>query len=356
MSLLSHLVPFSHLVPALALSTALAALAEPANAQDEPVLDVVASFSVLGDMTSRVGGERVNVSTLVGPGADAHVYEPSPADAARVAEADVVILNGLGFEGFIDRLIEVSGTDAPVIIATVLIDPLEIDERGGKHAQGEHGDEHEDDHANETAEADGHDHDDRDDGRAREASANGHDHHHHGKHDPHAWHSLSNARLYVAAIADGLCAADPDGCETFRLNASNYTSELDALDTELGETIGALPADRRTLIVSHNAFGYLAQAYDMTFLAAQGVSTEAEASAADVARLIDQIREDGAAAVFVENIADPRLIEQIANETNVAIGGTLYSDALSPADGPASTYIDMMRHNAATIASAVAGS
>ena len=153
-------------------------------------------------------------------------------------------------------------------------------------------------------------------------------------------------------IADGFCAADPGGCESYLANATAYGVELDALAAELDATLGALPEGRRTLIVPHGSLGYLGDAYDLTILAPQGVSTESEASAADVARLIDQIRETGASALFVENVADPRLIERIADETGLTVGGTLYSDALSDADGPAGTYIEMMRHNAATIVSA----
>ena len=315
----------------------------------EAALDVVATFSILGDLAARVGGDRANVVSLVGPGGDSHVYEPSPADAARTAEADVVVVNGLAFEGFIDRLIEASGTEAALVTATKGIEPLEAGEDSDEHDHKEDGhgekaveghDDHGGDHAVETADAHGHDD----------------DHHDHGPDDPHAWHSVEHIRTYVANIADGFCAADPDGCEAYRANASAYGSELDALAAELDATLGALPEGKRTLIVSHDAFGYLADAYGLTILAPQGLSTESEASAADVARLIDQIRADGAAAVFVENVADPRLIERIADETGIAVGGTLYSGALSEADGPAATYIDMMRHNATTIASAVAGS
>ena len=288
-------------------------LAGTSYARDTPKLDVVASFSVLGDFAARVGGDRVAVTTLVGPGADAHAYEPTPIDAARVAEADVVIVNGAKFEGFIDRLVEASGTKASIVTTTRGIELMEA---------GEHHDEH----------ADGH-----------------------GEHDPHAWHSIAHARRYVANIADGLCTADPDGCGTYRTNAEAYTEELTALEEEVRRTLGSLAQSKRTMIVSHDAFGYLAKAYGLRFLAPQGVSTESEASAADVARLIDQIREGGAAAVFVENIADPRLIERIAAETGLRMGGKLYSDALSPPSGPAGTYSDMMRHNANTIAGAVNG-
>lgn len=326
--------PITRLASTLALASAAVLAVEGAaraQAADGP-LDVVASFSVLGDLARRVGGDRVAVATLVGAGEDAHVYEPSPTDAARVAKADVVIVNGLEFEGFIDRLIEASGTRARIVTATDGVDPLEAGHDDG------------DDHAAEEASAE---HDDHDDDR---------DDHHHGEHDPHAWHSVDNVRTYVANIADGFCEADPEGCDTYRANAETYAGELDALAAELDATLGAIPQDRRTLIVSHDAFGYLADAYGLTFLAPQGLSTESEASAADVARLIDQVRQDGASALFVENVSDPRLVERIAAETGLAVGGTLYSDALSPADGPAATYIDMMRHNADTVAGAVTGS
>ena len=329
---------------ALALVLAFGSVAQ-AQSDDAP-LDVVASFSILGDLVGQVGGERVSVTTLVGRGGDAHVYEPSPSDAARTARADLVVVNGLEFEGFIERLIEASGITAPVVAATKGIEPREA----GDHEDDDHDDhhdEHDDEHASDASHGD--------DGHARSA---GHDdgHDDHGAFDPHAWHSVANARTYVSNIADGLCAVDAEGCATYRANVAAYGGKLDALEAELDATLGALPENKRTLIVSHDAFGYLGEAYGLTILSPQGVSTEAEASAADIARLIDQIRDDGASAVFIENIADPRLIERIADETGIAIGGTLYSGALSDADGPAGTYIDMMRHNAATIASAVAGS
>ncbi|MEM1038680.1 MAG: zinc ABC transporter substrate-binding protein [Pseudomonadota bacterium] len=324
-------------------------------AADDTKLGVVTSFSVLGDLTSRVGGERVSVSTLVGPGEDAHVYEPTPADAARVAEADVVIVNGLEFEGFIDRLIEASATKARIVTATSGITPL----KAKAHSDDEHDDhddhakEGHDDHAEAGQAKKEHakkDHDDHDDHGDEEAG------HNHGEFDPHAWHAVPNVRNYVATIADGLCAVDAKGCPTYRSNAQSYTQELDNLQAEITATFAAIPKDRRTIIVSHDAFGYLANAYDLTFLAPLGLSTESEASAADVARLIDQVRKDGASALFVENVSNPRLIERIAAETGLEIGGTLYSDALSDSSGPASTYLDMMRHNSKTIATAIQGS
>ncbi|MFT4160998.1 zinc ABC transporter substrate-binding protein AztC [Shinella sp.] len=301
-------------------------------------LDVVASFSIIADFAKNVGGDRVEVETLVGPDGDAHVYEPRPADAAALEKANVVLVNGLELEGFMKRLIETSGTKAPVVELTKGIEPLKAEEE-----------EH---HHDEKAEA-GHDHD----GDEKEEAGHDHEgHHHHGEFDPHAWQSIPNAEIYVKNIADAFCEADKAGCATYTANAEAYLAKLAALQTEVKAAIAALPADKRTIITSHDAFGYFAHEYGLKFIAPEGVSTEAEASAADVAKLVDQVKEDKASAIFVENITNPRLIEQIAAETGLKVGGTLYSDALSGEDGPASTYIDMFHHNVETIRAAVLGS
>ncbi|MCR5858217.1 zinc ABC transporter substrate-binding protein AztC [Mesorhizobium sp. J428] len=320
-------------------ATALTTL--PAGAQAEP-LKVVATFSIIGDMAKQVGGDRIDLSVLVGPNGDAHVYEPKPQDAARIGDAQVVLANGLKFEGFINRVVEASGTKAPIVELTKGVTPIPTaeDEHGheeaghddDKHAEGEHAHEGE-----EHAEA-------------------GHEAHDHGAFDPHAFQSIPNAMIYVANIADAFCAADAAGCDSYNANAAAYTETLKALDAELRADVAAIPAEKRAIITSHDAFGYFAKEYGITFLAPEGVSTEAEASAADVAKLIDQVKDDKAAAVFVENITNPRLIEQIAKETGLKVGGALYSDALSPPDGPAATYVDMMRYNIRTIAGAVTGS
>lgn len=301
-------------------------------------LDVVASFSIIADFAKNVGGDRVEVETLVGPDGDAHVYELRPADAAALEKANVVLVNGLELEGFMKRLIETSGTKAPVVELTKGIEPLKAEEE-----------EH---HHDEKAEA-GHDHD----GDEKEEAGYDHEgHHHHGEFDPHAWQSIPNAEIYVKNIADAFCEADKAGCATYTANAEAYLAKLAALQTEVKAAIEALPADKRTIITSHDAFGYFAHEYGLKFIAPEGVSTEAEASAADVAKLVDQVKEDKASAIFVENITNPRLIEQIAAETGLKVGGTLYSDALSGEDGPASTYIDMFHHNVETIRAAVLGS
>ncbi|HUG62511.1 MAG TPA: zinc ABC transporter substrate-binding protein, partial [Methylomirabilota bacterium] len=285
---------------ALLAATAGVALVPPARAADP--IDVVATFSILGDMVARVGGDRVAVTTLVGPNGDAHVYQPSPGDAQAILDADLVIVNGLGFEGFLDRLMSASGYTGPIVTAAAAIRPIEID---GDHEVGaaEHGDD-DDDHA---AEADGRDH---------------------GPLDPHAWQDVANGIAYVGAISEGLCGVDPEGCAAFEANAEAYRTELAALDADIRARIDAVPEDRRTIITSHDAFGYFARAYDVRFISPQGVSTDSEASARDVAELIEQIRETGVRVIFVESIADPRLIQRIAAETGAGVGGALFSDAL----------------------------
>jgi zinc/manganese transport system substrate-binding protein len=301
-------------------SFVLALLAATAPAAAEPAVKAVATFSILGDMVARIGGDRVAVDVLVGPDGDAHVYQPTPTDAKALSGADVVIVNGLGFEGFLDRLLEAAEYKGPVIVAAAAVKPLP---GAGEHAEEEGG------------------HDD-------EAG------HEHGAVDPHAWQDLANAGLYVAAIADGLCAADAAGCDGYRAAAAGFAAEISALDADIRARVAAIPAARRKVITSHDAFGYFGAAYGITFLAPQGVSTDAEAGAADVAALIRQVRETGVKTLFVENVADPRLLERIGAETGASAGGVLYSDALAPAGEPGATYLGMMRHNADALIAAMA--
>ncbi|NRP74607.1 putative periplasmic iron-binding protein [Ensifer psoraleae] len=295
-------------------------------------IKVVASFSILGDFAKNVGGDRIEVTTLVGPDGDAHVYEPRPADAAALEQANVVLVNGLAFEGFMSRLIETSGTKAAVVEVSKGIEPLKASEE--EHHEGEG---HEDAGKQEN---DGHEDE-------------GHDH---GEFDPHAWQSIHNAEIYVKNIADALCKADKAGCASYAANSEAYLKKLAELEAEVKASLEAIPADKRTVITSHDAFGYFEHEYGLKFIAPEGISTEAEASASDVAKLIDQVKEDKASAIFLENITNPRLVEQIVTETGIKLGGTLYSDALSATDGPASTYIDMFRHNLDTINAAILGS
>lgn len=311
----------------LALASAPAMAAEP--------IKVVASFSILGDIVANVGGDRIALTTLVGPDGDAHVFQPSPADAKAIAAADVVIVNGLGFEGWMDRLAESAGYKGTIAVASTGVTPREMaeEEEEGHHDHAGHAHE---------GEAKEHDHD----------HADGHDHDHGGV-DPHAWQSVANGEIYVANVAKALSAADPANAAQYEANAAAYLAQLKALDARVKAAIAALPAERRKIITSHDAFGYFAEAYGLEVLAPQGVSTESEASAKGVAALIRQIRESKAPAVFVENITDPRLIDQIARETGARIGGTLYSDALSAKDGPAPTYIGMFENNVAMLTAAL---
>jgi zinc/manganese transport system substrate-binding protein len=303
----------------LAVLAALALAETGANAA--PSVKATATFSILGDMVGRVGGDRVSVTTLVGSDGDAHVYEPTPADAKAVSDADVVFVNGLGFEGWLDRLTKSAAFKGQVVIATKGIKARAMEEEDHDHDQGkeEHGD------------------------------------HQAGK-DPHAWQSLKNGLTYVKNIADGLCKADAAGCDTYRKNAEIYSAEIAALDKQVREDIAKIAKAKRKVITSHDAFGYFGAAYGIEFLAPQGVSTESEASAADVAKLIRQVRKEKVNALFVENISDPRLIEQIGRETGVKPGGALYSDALSGKDGSAATYLDMFRHNVSLLTQSMAGS
>jgi zinc/manganese transport system substrate-binding protein len=296
-------------------------------------LKVVASFSILGDIAKNVGGDKIDLVTLVGPDSDAHVFEPRPADVASVAGAKVVLINGLGFEGFIDRLVKTSATTAKIVEVSKGVEAIETAEAHHEESHGEA--QKEAGHAHETNEA---------------------GHHHHGETDPHAFQTVANVRAYVKNIAEAFCETDSANCVTYQANAVAYDGKLAALDTEIRMSVSAIPAAKRTVITSHDAFGYFAKEYGIKFIAPEGVSTDSEASAADVAKLVDQIREDKAAALFMENISDPRLIGQIASETGIKVGGTLYSDALSGADGPAATYIDLMRHNTTVIKGAIVGS
>ncbi|WP_379106366.1 metal ABC transporter solute-binding protein, Zn/Mn family [Paracoccus nototheniae] len=246
-----------------------------AAVQAEPP-QVVATFSIIGDLAAQVGGDRIDLQVLVGPDADAHVYEPRPRDAMAVARADVVLTNGLELEGFVDRLIAASGTDAAIFALTDGANVLEDPAGGHYHYVGEQAIWHA------------------------------------GAYDPHAWQSVPNAQAYVATIADAFCAADADGCEGYRANAASYALQLDALDAEIRGAVEALPQDRRTVVVAHNAFRYFEEEYGIVFLSPQGVSTESEASAADVAGLIREIRYAKAGAIFAENISDTRLLATVS--------------------------------------------
>jgi zinc/manganese transport system substrate-binding protein len=278
----------------------------PAAAQTP--LAVVASFSILGDMTRAIGGDRVAVTTLVGPNGDSHVYRPSPDDARRVADAKLVVINGLGLEGWLPRLVAASGSHAPIVTATAGVAPRRAtagEDRGQPI-------------------------------------------------DPHAWQAVPNARIYAANIRDALIAADPAGEAVYRAHGEAYLARLAALDRDVRAAIARIPAARRRVISTHDAFGYFADAYGIAFIAPQGVSTDAEVSARDLAAIVRQIKAEAIPAVFLENVSDPRLMRQIASETGARIGGTLYSDSLTAENGDAPTYIDMVRHNIKALTDALA--
>ena len=365
-SMLTRRALLSSATAVLALS-----LAAPAIAQSDKPIPVVATFSILGDMVKRIGGEHVSVTTLVGPDGDAHVYQPTPADARAVSEAKILVSNGLQFEGWLDRLVDASDFRGVRVVATEGIEPIAFDDEHGDleaHAEEAGHDDDHDDHA--AAKHDHDDHDDHasakhdhDDEKHAEAATHDHDdvahaeedhdHHDHGAFDPHAWQSLGNAVVYVDNITAALSQADPANATDFYQNRAAYVAEIEALDAEIREILAGLPADRRTVVTSHDALQYFGRDYGLEFVAPQGLSTESEASAKDVAHLIEQIRERGIRAVFIENIGDPRLMKRIADETGAVIGGTLYSDALSGPDGSGATYLDMIRHNATTLAQAL---
>jgi zinc/manganese transport system substrate-binding protein len=253
-------------------------------------------------MVHQVAGDKIELTTLVGAGSDAHVYEPTPSDARKLADADIVIENGLGFEGWLNRLIESSGYKGQVIIATQGVIQL---------------------HLNDSAI------------------------------DPHAWQDIANGKIYIANIVGALCKADPANAKYYTASASRYTHELDILDKWVRQEISKVPKEKRIAITSHDALRYFAGAYGVTFIAPLGITTSGDASAQNIARLIDQIRAEKVHAVFIENMADPRLIEQLVTDGGAIMGGTLYSDALSDVSGPASTYIAMFRHNVMVITQAL---
>lgn len=281
-----------------------------------PPLPVVASFSILGDLVREVGGELVSVTELVGPDGDAHVFEPTPQQARQLQQARVLVSNGLGFEGWLPRLKNASGFKGQEIVASRGIRPLALAEPG--HGAKDH-----------------------------------HGHSHARAQDPHAWQDVRNVVVYVKNIEQGLAQADPSNGAYYRARAAEYVARLNALDASLRTRFAALPAERRKVISTHDAFGYFTEAYGLRFVPVRGLSTESEPSARDIARLVEQIRRERINSIFIENISDSRLLEQLARETGAVVGGKLYSDALALPRGLAPTYIDMMETNAATLLGAL---
>ena len=283
----------------LASATALSLLGAQAHAADK--VPVTASFSILGDLVRSVGGERVAVTTLVGPNEDAHVFEPKPKDAKALLNSRLLVTNGLGFEPWADKLARSANYKGEVVVASRDVKTRQVSD-AKKHAD-------------------------------------------HGDADPHAWQNPNNVVLYVRHIAVGLAKADPDGAVIYQSNAESYVKELVALDTWAKAQFAAIPLDKRKVITSHDAFGYLAAQYGVQFLAPQGVNTDAEPSAKQVAQLIAQIKREKIRAVFVENMSNPKLLAQLSKDAGATVGASLYADALSAPEQPGATYLQMMRHN-----------
>lgn len=293
-----------NLPPLLTLLAGLALAGTPFLAQAKPV-QAVASFTLIADMVRTVGGEHVQVTSLIGPNGDPHVYEPTPADAKALGQADIAFVSGLHLEGWMDRLIQASGYGHAPVVLTQGIATRHMSEDGQQVV------------------------------------------------DPHAWNSARNAMQYVRNITQALDQVDPAHKVDYERNAQAYLAELDALDRYARAQVQRIPPERRKVLTSHDAFGYFSDAYGVTFLAPLGLSTENEASAAQVATLIRQIKQERVSAYFFENSSDPRLVKQIASASGARPGGELYVESLSPADGPAPTYIEMFRHNVDTLVAAM---
>jgi zinc/manganese transport system substrate-binding protein len=278
----------------------------PVVARAAGVLRVVASFSILGDLVRQVGGDAVSVEALVGPDGDVHVYEPRPKDLRTLMAAGVLVRNGLGLEGWMDRLTGAADFKGTVVVASDKVVARTMKEDGGAVAT-----------------------------------------------DPHAWQDPANAILYVRAIAEGLAVADAAHAAAYRAAAERYGAEIARVDGWIGATLAAIPADQRRIITTHDAFGYYGARYGVEFLSAEGISTEFEPSAKSIAALVGQIKREKVRAVFIENMTSPRMAEMLARETGAVLGGTVYSDALSPPGGPAATYLEMLRHNTTLFAAAM---
>ncbi len=288
----------------------------PAQAQAAPP-QIVASFSVLADMARHVAPLDAVVSALVGPDADTHVFEPTPANARQLAHADVVLVNGLGFEGWMQRLVNVSGFKGAVVVASHGVKPPASPNGASQHA---HGATHF--HAG-----------------AATGLAD----------DPHAWQDLAMAKVYVANLRSAFVKRWPQHRAQIVQRSDAYLDLIEQLDQRIKAWFRAIPRAQRRVITTHSAFNYFGAAYGVDFVAAQGWNAQGEPSAAAVARLIRQIRQEKVTALFVENISDRRLIDRIAKEGGARVGGTLYSDALSQPGGAAPSYLAMMEHNARTV-------
>jgi zinc/manganese transport system substrate-binding protein len=269
----------------------------------DSALRVLVSFSILQDIVQEIGGGAVAVTSLVGPDSDAHAFEPSPDQLRLLSGAQLFVVNGLGLEGWETRLVQSAQYRGPVLVASEGIIPIETTELNAAAPVP----------------------------------------------DPHAWQDVKNAETYADNIARALENADPTHAEDYRQSVARYRSELEALDRQVRAELSPVPAAKRRVITTHDAFAYYGKAYGVTFLAPEGISTESEPSAEGIAKLIRQIRREGIKALFLENVSDPRLMEMLAREAGAMLGPRLFSDALSGADGPASTYVKMIQYNTATL-------
>ncbi|TEA73660.1 metal ABC transporter substrate-binding protein [Pollutimonas harenae] len=300
------------------------AQAAQALAPAKPV-KVVATFSILGDMVKEIGGEYVELTTIVGPNSDAHTFEPTPADVKALADAQVLVLNGLDFEAWLPRLIQSAGFQGQQLLASQGVSVLHLNP--AEQAHDDHGK-----HAEAPKEAD---------------AADDHDHPQHTSDvDPHAWQSLQNGIIYAQNIREGLIKAAPAHRAYFKGRASVFIEQMKKLDAEIKLAFSEIPKNKRKVISSHDAFGYFAQAYGVHFVPLAGLSSQAEPSAKEMAAVIDTIKQEGISGVFAENMTSSRLASQIARETGAVVGGTLYSDALDVPGQPAASYLGLITWNA----------
>jgi zinc/manganese transport system substrate-binding protein len=281
-----------HLLLGLALTPTLAL------AQESPPIPVVASFSILADMVRQIGGDAVSVTGLVPPDGDPHTYEPKPSDLRAVAAARLLVVNGLGLEGWMNRLVGAAGLRAPVVTASLGVKPRSMTEDDGATVT-----------------------------------------------DPHAWQNARNGALYARTIAAALAKADPSRAARFHDSGERYAAAILETDAWIAQQFAPIPPAQRIIITTHDAFGYFGARYGVTVRAAEGISTDSEPSARAIAKLVGQIRHDHVRAVFLENMTDPRLAATLARESGATLGEKVYSDALSPPSGPADTYLGMFRHN-----------
>lgn len=337
-----------------------------ASAAERP-LRVAASFSILADLVTQVGGPRIQVQSLVGPEQDAHVFRPRPSDVAQLREAALIVMNGAGFDPWMTRLIESSETRAPVLVLTrgLALRAAEDEAFGQKQEAREHEHEHEHEHDQHHEREHGH-------GDAHHGDAYGGMHeadsgarterpsertradaHLHGPIDPHAWQDPRNVVAMVNEIVQALAQVDPDHADEYRQRADEYIGNLQALDAEIERELARIPAEQRRVITSHAAMAYFGARYGIEFIGAQGLSTASEPSAGEIAALVRQARQGGIRAVFFEGVSSSSLLEQVAREAGLSLGGRLYTDTLSTAEGPAPTYIDMMRHNTISLVKAL---